>query len=42
MPSILNREGVKETQFLELNREERDRLIESMEAIKETISKIKD
>ncbi len=42
MPSILNREGIKETQFLELNREERDRLIESMETIKETISKIKD
>lgn len=42
MPSILNREGIKETQFLELNHEERDRLIESMETIKETISKIKD
>ena len=41
MPTILNRDGVKETLYLELNKEESDRLIESMDCIKDTINQIK-
>ena len=41
MPTILNRDGVKQTLYLELNKEEKDRLSESINAIKDTISQIK-
>lgn len=41
MPTVLNRQGVKETQNLELNKDEYDRLSDSIECIKQTISKIK-
>lgn len=41
MPTILNRKGVKETLFLELTREEEDRLSDSIECIKNTIKQIK-
>lgn len=41
MPTILCKEGVKQTLWLELTKEEEDRLIESMDAIKDTINGIK-
>ena len=41
MPTILCKEGVKQTLWLELTKEEEDRLSESMDAIKDTINGIK-
>ncbi len=41
MPTILNREGVKETLYLELTSYEEDRLSDSIDCIKNTINQIK-
>ncbi|MBQ3493783.1 MAG: L-lactate dehydrogenase [Clostridia bacterium] len=41
MPTILCKEGVKQTLYLELSKEEEDRLTDSINAIKNTISNIK-
>lgn len=41
MPTILNKQGVKETLWLELTREEEDRLTESINCIKDTINQIR-
>lgn len=41
MPTILNKDGVKEILQLELTRKEQDRLNESIECIKDTIKQIK-
>ena len=41
MPTILCKDGVKQTLYLELSKKEEDRLIDSMNAIKDTISNIK-
>ncbi len=41
MPTILNKDGVKKTLFLELNQQEKDFLSQSIECIKNTISQIK-
>lgn len=41
MPTILCKDGVKQTLFLELSKDEEKQLISSMNAIKETISEIK-
>lgn len=41
MPTILCKDGVKQTLFLELTKDEETQLISSMNAIKETISEIK-
>lgn len=40
MPSIINSNGVRETLYLELNDDEKNRLIESMDCIKKTLSDI--
>ena len=40
-PTVLNRDGVKESPFIELSKEECDRLASSIEQIKQTIKEIK-
>lgn len=41
MPTILNKDGVKKTLYLELNQKEKDCLSQSIDCIKNTISQIK-
>lgn len=41
MPTVLNKKGVKETPYIELSKEECDRLQSSIEQIKQTIKSIK-